>query len=90
MSVHWVNYDLKKTGQNYDELIKYLKSHDSWAKPLASSFFVSTSLSASQLRDGITKVVDANDAIVVVTVDGSDWATKGISAEVTGWMQKNI
>lgn len=90
MAVHWVNYDLNKSGQDYTKLIDYLKSHQSWAKPLKSSFFVKTSLTASQLRDGITPYVDANDDVVVVTVTGQNWATKGISKEVTDWMKANM
>jgi hypothetical protein len=38
MPVHWVNYDLMQSGQKYDDLIEYLKSHQGWARPLASSF----------------------------------------------------
>ena len=90
MAVHWVNYDLNKTGQDYTELIEYLKSHGSWAKPLKSSFFVLTSLTASQLRDGIGAHIDANDDVVVVTVTGQSWATHGIPSDVTDWMKKHL
>lgn len=90
MAVHWVNYDLNKTGQNYSALIDYLKSHQSWAKPLKSSFFVKTALSASQLRDGAKAYLDANDDVVVVPVGGNGWASYGINKEVTEWMQANI
>lgn len=90
MPVHWVNYDLNKEGQDYTTLIDYLKSHQSWAKPLKSSFFVKTSLTAGQLRDGIKKHIDANDDIVVVKVTGESWATYGISSKVTEWMKKNL
>ncbi|WP_166355753.1 hypothetical protein [Phytoactinopolyspora limicola] len=90
MPVHWVNYDLNKTGQDYTRLIEYLKSHQSWAKPLKSSFFVKTSLTAGQLRDGVQKHIDTNDDVVVVTVTGAFWATYGISSEVTEWMKKNL
>lgn len=38
MAIHWVNYDLNKAGQDYGNLITYMKSHQSWAKPLKSSF----------------------------------------------------
>jgi len=90
MAVHWVNYDLNKTGQDYDDLIKYLKSHDSWATPLKSSFFVKTSLTAGELRDGIKKHVDANDDVVVVPVGGHGWATQSIPSSVTDWMRNNL
>jgi len=90
MAVHWVNYDLNKTGQNYDELIKYLKSHQSWAKPLKSSFLVKTSLGVGELRDGIKKHIDSNDDVLVINVDGRSWASYGISSEVTDWMKQNL
>jgi hypothetical protein len=90
MAVHWVNYDLNKAGQEYTKLTTYLKSHDSWAKPLKSSFFVKTSLSAVQLLDGIREHIDANDAVVVVTVTGDWWATYGMPADVAEWMKANI
>jgi hypothetical protein len=90
MAVHWVNYDLNKTGQNYDELIKYLKSHQSWAKPLKSSFLVKTSLGVGELRDGIQKYIDSNDDVLVINVDGRSWASYGISSEVTDWMKQNL
>lgn len=90
MAVHWVNYDLNKSGQDYTKLVDYLKSHQSWAKPLKSSFFVKTTLTAAQLRDGVKKHVDANDGIVVVTVTGASWATYSISADVNEWLKKNL
>jgi len=90
MAVHWINYDLNKTGQDYTKLIDYLKSHQSWAKPLKSSFFVKTSLTAGQLRDGVQRHIDTNDDVVVVTVTGQSWATYGIPSDVTEWMKNNL
>lgn len=90
MAVHWVNYDLNKSGQDYTKLIEYLKSHQSWAKPLKSSFFVKTSLTAGQLRDGIKDNIDANDDVVVVTATGQSWATYGIPSDVTEWLKENL
>lgn len=90
MAVHWVNYDLNKSGQDYTKLIDYLKSHQNWAKSLKSSFFVKTPLTAVQLRDGIRMHIDANDDVVVVTVTGASWATYGISSDITDWMKKNL
>jgi hypothetical protein len=90
MAVHWVNYDLNKSGQDYTKLIEYLKSHQPWAKPLKSSFFVKTSLSAGQLRDGIRQHIDTNDDVVVVTVGGQGWATYGLSKELNDWLHANL
>ena len=90
MAVHWVNYDLRKQGQDYTKLIDYLKSSGTWAKPLDSSFFVSTTLTAAQLRDGIMEHIDSNDAVVVVDVTSDDWAAFGISEKVTDWMKDEL
>lgn len=90
MAVHWVNYDLNKAGQDYDGLITYLKSHDSWAKPLKSSFFVKTALTPVQLRDGIKQHIDANDDVVVMPVDGRGWATFGLSVTLNQWLKDNV
>ncbi|MFC0582735.1 hypothetical protein [Micrococcoides hystricis] len=90
MAVHWVNYDLNKTGQDYTNLIEYLKSHQGWAKPLKSSFFVKTSLAAKELRDRIKMHIDATDDVIVVTVTGASWATYGLSSELNEWLKKNL
>jgi len=90
MAVHWVNYDLNKSGQDYTKLIDYLKSHNGWAKPLKSSFFVKTTLTAGQLRDEIKKYIDANDDVVVVGVGGKGWATYGLSDELNKWLKDNL
>lgn len=90
MAVHWVNYDLNKTGQNYDALITYLKSHQTWAKPLKSSFFVKTTLTAGALREGAQKYIDSNDDLIVVDVTGRSWSSWGLPKEVTDWLYTNL
>lgn len=90
MAVHWVNYDLNKEGQDYTKLIDYLKSHQAWAKPLKSSFFVKTTMTAAQLRDEVKKHIDATDDVVVVTVTGSSWATFGLSSQLNEWLRNNL
>jgi len=90
MAVHWVNYDLNKSGQDYTKLIEYLKSHQSWAKPLKSSMFVKTSLTVGQLRDGIKPYIDTNDDVVVVTATGQSWATYGMSTKINDWLRDNL
>lgn len=90
MAVHWVNYDLNKTGQDYTALITYLKSHTSWARPVRNSYFVDTPLSASELRDGIKAVTDRTDVAMVVTVTGDAWASLHVPANVTAWLRKHL
>lgn len=89
MAVHWVNYDLNKSGQDYARLIEYLKSHESWAKPLKSSFFVQTSLTVQQLTDGVCERIDSNDSVVVVEVTDQSWVSYNVAKDVSDWM-KNV
>lgn len=89
MTVYWVNYDLNKTGQKYQELIAYLKSHDDWAKPLESSMFVKTGLTSVALRDGAKKYLDSNDSILVMEVSGTNWAVLS-DPEIIEWMHKSL
>ncbi|OII18437.1 hypothetical protein [Curtobacterium sp. MCBA15_013] len=90
MAVHWVNYDLNKRGQNYTELIDYLKSHRGWARPVRNSYFVDTAMSASELRNEIKQRVDSNDVVMVVDVSGADWATLSVSKVVTEWLREHL
>jgi hypothetical protein len=90
MAVHWVNYDLNKTGQNYESLITYLKSHNGWAKPLKSSFLVATNLDVGELRTEIVKHVDSTDDVLVINVDSKSWASWGLSYEVNNWIKANV
>jgi hypothetical protein len=90
MAVHWVNYDLNKSGQDYTKLIEYLKSHQSWAKPLKSSFFVKTTLTTSSLMDGIRQRIDTNDVVVVVEVTDQTWTSYNVPKDVSDWMKTEL
>ncbi|MFI8592607.1 hypothetical protein [Dietzia maris] len=90
MALYWVNYDLNKNDKDYKTVIDYLKSHQSWAKPLKSSFLVKTTLTAAQLRDGIKANIDANDSVLVITVTGQSWASVRVPKDVTDWMKEQL
>ncbi len=90
MAVHWVNYDLNKSGQDYDKLTTYLKSHNGWARPVRSSFFVDTELTAGELRDGIKTVIDGNDVVMVVTLNERSWGSFNVPKTVTDWLRAHL
>ncbi|KQY55836.1 hypothetical protein ASD11_15155 [Aeromicrobium sp. Root495] len=90
MAVHWVNYDLNQAGQDYSNLIEYLQSHANWAKPLKSSFLVNTELTAGELRDGAREHIDSNDDLLVIRVDGQNWASFGLSKKLNDWLLANV
>ncbi|UOZ10203.1 hypothetical protein [Amycolatopsis sp. WQ 127309] len=90
MNTLLVAYDLNRPGQNYEELIKFLKAEGTWWHCLDSTWMVRTSKSTAQLRDEIKRLVDANDEVLVMNVTGDGWASFGLSAEATDWLQKNL
>lgn len=91
MNTYLISYDLRvpETSEDYKRIIAYIKTLGSWAKPLKSVWFVRTSMSSSQIREGLRNQSDLNDGILVVNVT-SDWATYGISKDVTDWMHNNL
>lgn len=91
MAVYWVNYDLKKQGQDYSRLNTYLRLRQDCKKVLESSFFVRTNLTAEELVQEIRKYIDSNDQVIVVEViKDAGWDGCGLSPDIRAWMEKNI
>lgn len=88
-----VSYDLgiPENTSDYKKVIDYIKSFNFWAKPLKSTWFVvSSTKSASDIRNDLISLSDGNDKMLVMDVTGDDWATGRISDEITDWMNKHI
>ena len=85
-----IAYDLNKGSSEYLRLIKEIKELGSWAKPLESTFFVVSSLTASDIRDHLNKFIDSNDELLVMDVTDDDWATHGVHKNVANWMKNNV
>lgn len=90
MPVHWVNYDLKTEDRDYSPLTAYLESHPAWANPLDNSYFIKTDATAGELREGIRALLNDNDTVVVVSVEGQSWATWGLSEPLNRWLHNNL
>ena len=88
MAVYSISYDLIKMGQKYDALIKEIKTFPNWCHAMDSYWLISSSLSATQVRDKLRKHTDNNDLIFVTSIsrDYSGWLTQ----ETWDWIDKNI
>ena len=90
MSVLLVTYDLTAPGRDYDDLYKAIKSHNGWAHPMESVWFVSTQLTHIQLRDELKAKIDSNDKILVVDTTGDQAAWNGLPPKVSEWIKKHL
>lgn len=86
MARFMVSYDLSKPGRNYEDLFRVLRSFDH-VKPLESVWFVSSHLSAADIRDKVRAVMDKNDHLMVSTITYSAWSN--LSPEVDKWMAEH-
>ncbi|MFW2148245.1 hypothetical protein ACK2M2_08925 [Acinetobacter sp. TY1] len=88
MAVYSVSYDLVKSGQKYDAVISEIKSFAEWCHVMDSYWFVSTVLSAEQIRERLQKHTDNNDLILVMQVlkNHSGW----LKQETWDWINKHI
>lgn len=87
-----ISYDLgvPENPEDYKKVIEYIKSFETWAKPLKSQWLVVTDKTVSGVRDDIGHLTDMNDKILVIDVTDDSWATKGVSKGVTDWMYENM
>ena len=90
MSVKIISYDLgsPEKFEDYEDLIRYIKSLGSWAKPLYSVWLVDTDKTASEIRDGAMRHIDNNDKLFVAEWNtDSGWASYNLPKSVTDWLR---
>ena len=90
MSTLMVNYDLMKPGQNYDDLIEYIKGVGAWWHYLQSTWFVRTNMSPTELRDKLNTFIDTNDKVLVVDMHTRAWAASGFPSKAYDWLRENL
>ncbi len=88
MAVYSISYDLNKSGQNYDGLIKELRKFDGWCHPMKSYWLVCSNRTADQIYEQLKKYLDQNDFIVVMEAskNHSGWLEK----QVCEWINRHI
>jgi hypothetical protein len=72
MAIHFVTYDLRKPGKDYEPLLKAIRAY-THCHCLKSAFFIETSEAPSAVRDKLTKLVDENDQLYVLNM-AQNWA----------------
>lgn len=85
MPAYMVTYDLVKQGQNYEGIIKKLRSYQYHWPVQQSVWIVSSTQTESQIRDFLATSLDENDKLVVVQIVSAAW--KGYDQRVESWMK---
>lgn len=84
-----VSYDLHKQ-RTYEPVWERLESWGA-VRLLESLWLVSLNNTASDLRDSLKEVMDADDSAAVIELKtGSDWATRCALRPGTDWLKNNL
>lgn len=85
----FVSYDLHQPGQNYEAVIKAIKSLGNWAKVHKSLWYVNSSHTASSAVDVVWGKMDKNDTIIVIDATNKNAAWRNLSDEVSKYIQNH-
>jgi len=89
MTTYVISYDLVKAkSKDYTELFDAIKTLGKWAKVVESTWIVVSDMSSVEIRDALTKHMDASDRIIVVQ-SGSVGAWKN-SICTNEWLKNNL
>lgn len=72
MAVYCVTYDLRKPDKDYASLLAAIRKY-THCHALKSAFFIDTPEDRKVVRDKLKKLVDANDQLYVLRLNG-EWA----------------
>ncbi|MGA5409462.1 hypothetical protein ACPCSC_19635 [Streptomyces lavendulocolor] len=84
-----ISYDLNRPGQDYESLIKAIKGLGGWWHHLDSTWVVTTTSTAVQVRDTLKVHLDANDELLVVALTGQG-AWTGFNDKGSKWLKENL
>ena len=82
-----VSYDLYAPGQNYEDVIKAIKSLGNWAKIHKSFWYVNSTHTAEEAVNIVWAACDANDTVYVVDATNNNAAWQNISPEASKFIR---
>lgn len=88
MTVYSISYDLNKTGQNYDGLIREINSFPDYQKVMKSDWLISYAGTAEQVYQRLAKHLDTNDHILISEVTISYYGF--LHQDVWNWLNKYL
>jgi hypothetical protein len=88
VSTYLVGFDLDSPGQDYRGISKRLQELSAWWHNLDSTWLVKTEMTSVQLRDDLSKLLDANDKLLIIDVTGRPAAWSGFSDRASAWIKQ--
>lgn len=83
----FISYDLNSSGQDYSAVIEEIKNLGNWANLQKSLWYVSSSLTASQVADRLWARMDRNDSLIVINATDNASAWRGISEDIASFIK---
>ena len=83
----FISYDLNSPGQDYETIIKEIKSLGIWEKVQKSLWYVQSTLTVKQVSDRLTQYIDTNDSIIVIDASNNKAISYGLSDEVDKYIK---
>jgi CRISPR/Cas system-associated endoribonuclease Cas2 len=83
MAIYIVTYDLNTPGKDYKDLLAAIRKYTD-CHALESAFFVDSAQTAKDIRDSLMKLIDANDSLYVMELQGEWGANRQMAC--TTWL----
>ena len=84
-----ISYDLHSPGQNYEALLKTIKSYSMWARLGGSAYIIETTKSHIEIRDNLSTVLDKNDKLFVGLISAPA-AWYNLPTDVSDWLRDKL
>lgn len=87
MAVLLITYDLNKPGQNYNQILDYIKNF-SYVPLSESSYAIDTKIEPENIYNDLSKLLDSNDRICIITLT-QPWAAY-LSPDILDWLKTRL
>lgn len=90
MGTYAISYDLRAPHRDYEPVWAYLRALPSNWHALSHTWFVVSPKSVAELRDDLHELIDIDDRLVIVRINGSAWATNARLMGGRDWLHTHV
>ena len=89
MNTYLITYNLEDYDRDYLHLSERIKHFPGWVKPFSRTWIIKSNLSASRIRDILSRIIKEEGTLIVVEVTDSEWAGLNLRPTVVEWLKHN-